>query len=575
MFLISIFIFSSSISFALVGDDFIGVYSGSMYVTNVDENMVEKNLSADDLNGVFTVEQLVEGLKGTYTRNLIYVEIKKSNGKYHITLEDQAYLNKETYEAVISNNKLVFKIPEQYTDKTAVYCDLVKKNDDVLLGSFRTLGTLGDEAIGKFYLKLGKNHEGEGIVDLTKTESDSSDNSSVDTKEKNSKDDEIMVDMYGNPITGIEVTTHDQYGNPLLDENGKPINGKEITSSTGLDSSKDNTNTKDEKAKVDTKSSSSDVDSSSTDSLDISLTKEEEAILDEASQDDFSMVSDINFYFTIDGEIQNNYGEGEEEVTNKTEKNLEDIVNKNKDIILKKSIDGSVKIEKNEDSLSYSDRKKLIDFSSDVYSMVDSKVKLADKIGSVPADYFKGLGLDWVKNEITTKEDKIKETEDKLKMTRDEARGYNDFNGYEEKEETFSVVKEYVLKNAGFAGKMVQDQLDKLANAKKKALGKAAAREYRIFSDTYIESRKKMSNKEAVKAAYEKIRDTGEDALVSGDDYITFSDGKSNFFKEPIKFMSYKILNQDSKALTYRERAATYIYYLKSDKIYFKEGGAK
>lgn len=247
-----------------------------------------------------------------------------------------------------------------------------------------------------------------------------------------------------------------------------------------------------------------------------------------------------------------------------TEEKIKGIVKKNPDLMVKETLSGRKKIERREEGLTYEQKKKIVEFTG----------RSVDKVvGESSLKYGTGIVKNKVKNYVYDRDDKIRDIQENLGMNRNEARGYKDVSAYEEREEKFSVVKEFVLNKAGFAGDMVQKQLDKLSNAKKKAMGKAAAREYRIFADAYVKARQNNSNKEAIRIARDRIKAQGEDALQKGEEYITFRDGVSNFFKEPIKFMSYKILNRDSKKKSYKERSALYISYLKEDEIYFSEGG--
>jgi uncharacterized short protein YbdD (DUF466 family) len=202
--------------------------------------------------------------------------------------------------------------------------------------------------------------------------------------------------------------------------------------------------------------------------------------------------------------------------------------------------------------------------------------KVAD---DTPLSHFVALSNNLIKDEIYDREDKIRETEEKLGLNFHEARGLEDFGNYDEKQKFLSPIKEYITSQDGVTGYtvgLVQKQLDKLADSKKKALGKAAAREYCNFAETYVENRKNKSHEEAIKAAHNRLEAMSYDAGAKdgGEENITFKTSSSNFFKEPIKFLSYKLLNRDSKKKTLQSRSAMYIGYLKEDKIYkASEGG--
>ncbi len=307
---------------------------------------------------------------------------------------------------------------------------------------------------------------------------------------------------------------------------------------------------------------------------------EEENILEDPLVEDSEVIAidNIPIYeppsemFLPISTLEDEYKGAKEVAVQKSENYLVDIYNENSDIEIEEDLNGRLKIYKSDpnDDLSYEKKKQVMKGSNYVIDKI---------VGETPVKYFVESANNLLKDEIYDREDQIRDTQEKLDMNPLEARGYNDVNTYDEKETILSPIKDYIADQDGVVGYsvgVVQKQLDKLADSKKKALGKAAAREYRNFAETYVESRKNSSHEEAIKAAHQRIEDLNYDAGADegGEVYTTFKTSKSSFFKAPIKFLSHRILNRESKKKTVKERSSMYIGYLKEDKIYMNaEGG--
>lgn len=208
------------------------------------------------------------------------------------------------------------------------------------------------------------------------------------------------------------------------------------------------------------------------------------------------------------------------------------------------------------------------------YEVKKEVVKLADKgVDKVMGAFDRvvsGVGhlTDMVKDKVSDliydRDDKVKQTMETQNVSKDQARAFNDLDQSKEIQGNLSPVSSIGKKMAGAAGKLIVGALDKIGEAKQKAMSLAGGEEYGLFKQTYEKAKGENKNqKQALKEALAAIEARNEE-----NSYKTFVDSSGSFFDSPLRFLGNKILDRESKYPTPKLRGALYVSYLKEDKVY-------
>ena len=490
-------------------EDYSGKYHGNMTVTSINENTLNAIVSAMRSDDIeVNVNELRSDIMESYTLYFENAELLLKTDGYYMRFDEGEFVKVD-----YNNNKLYIReYDSESTSEFSVVMSFLSNGN--LDGTYVVKNNFGELVRGKIVLYRNSS------INIVETDStDSTDSTDLaDSTDSNTSE----LDEDSNSATDITV-----------DEKDEGFDKEDIINGMNF--------TDDELEYID-----------------------EVLNLDEL--DDIEIWNDNIDFFDIDEDLST-YSELLDDNSFEFQDVEEKIKNVSKvrdDIDVEKSLNGVFKVSKKDsENKSYKVKKEVIKFEKEITEKYLSEGNLK---------YVAKILDNTFKDSIFDRDDKIEETKENLGMNKIEARAYNDFNEYDEREAKYSLLKDYVVDKIGKPAEILQKGLDKLANAKKKALGKAAAREYKIFAKEYLEAKKsKLSNKKALKRAYDRIIANGEDALESGEEYMTFANGSSNFFKEPIKFMSYKLLGRDSNSKTYKERAVKYIAYMKEDKLFFKD----
>jgi hypothetical protein len=223
-----------------------------------------------------------------------------------------------------------------------------------------------------------------------------------------------------------------------------------------------------------------------------------------------------------------------------------------------KNAAGDVKAE--DEGISYELKKKVVELAD---KGVDKAMGALDKV--VPgAEHLTDMVKNKVSDLVYDRDDKVKQTMEEQSVTREQARAFNDLDQTREIQSNLSPIVSLGKKMAGAAGKLITGALDKIGEAKQKAMSLAGGEEYALFRQTYEKAKGENKNqKQALKEALAAIEARNEE-----NSYKTFVDSSGSFFDSPLKFLGNKILDRESRYPTPKLRGALYVSYLKEDKVY-------
>lgn len=206
----------------------------------------------------------------------------------------------------------------------------------------------------------------------------------------------------------------------------------------------------------------------------------------------------------------------------------------------------------------------------------EAKGTLADKgleaagLGGTKATVVKA-----VVNSLKTKDQQCKERADRLKFDNDESRLSCTMDKFDENIGPLRIVKDVVQENLGWVGKKVGGLLDSMGDKKRKMVAKAAATEYRLFKEAYINAKKKpptnqgyLSPKKrrqlALKAALAALNNYKNN---EENDYQRSTDKIGSYFSSDKNAVDHTLLQRDTDYKSIRSRAATYVRLLREDKL--------
>ncbi len=255
------------------------------------------------------------------------------------------------------------------------------------------------------------------------------------------------------------------------------------------------------------------------------------------------------------------------------EKTLQEFAERKDDVVAVRDAAQRLKIEKataeknaagdakaKDEGISYELKKKVVELAD---KGVDKAMGALDKV--VPgAEHLTDMVKNKVSDLVYDRDDKVKQTMEEQSVTREQARAFNDLDQTREIQSNLSPISSIGKKMAGAAGKLITGALDKIGEAKQKAMSLAGGEEYALFKQTYEKAKGENKNKkQALKEALAAIEARNENNA-----YKTFADSSGSLFTSPLKFLGNKILDRESKYPTPKLRGALYVSYLKEDKLY-------